>query len=312
MSGLRLNCVSTNAITNIKPSAEAQQLYLIRFSKRVGHWGLFVPETRESKAGWFWDLRFNDFNNDAKMTKGTACAGGPNRKYRPRRQCWDLRRKNGSTWDAIEGARSTVDRMDSAANRVFRDFKYNVPFENCQTFLVDMMRMLNSWDPELVSKKAVDWVRSKTMLTVRYGSLIRQKTSKKKKNMVAERMMPYNCESIKPRHRHTNSHQSSMVTDSTCSLLPAQEPRPRWAPTQREVRAAGSYPAPRGTPTRRDANKNRSDPTNGPREARAVRVDPPLRETHRRRDPTQTRSDPTHGPKETRRPRNPREKRRSR
>jgi hypothetical protein len=159
-------------------SERKQPLYLVEFAPgaAIQHWGLFLLTHPENSTGLLWELAVAFDGSSGLKTATFSPRHGANKKYHCRKTDWNMKRalQNGKGFMLIEGAFSTPSRIDQATQRVMGDFKYNIFHENCQSFIIDTLEMLHRWEPAMVSKHAIASVKTKSFLSVKATTAMKQ------------------------------------------------------------------------------------------------------------------------------------------
>jgi len=168
--------LSSASATRVSPKATALSLVTFTPGSMVGasHQGLFLAHTETSTTGTLWDLTFEIPGNSTTLSRHTLRpAHGANARYSvKKRENWDIMKaaREGKLVEFIPDAGATPKRMDRATQKVFDNFKYEYTKENCQTFIVLVLKLLREWDPAHVSLEAIEFVRKRTTFTVRHAT----------------------------------------------------------------------------------------------------------------------------------------------
>jgi hypothetical protein len=68
---------------------------------------------------------------------------------------------------AFANCRSTERRMKLACAEVLKNLKYEFPTQNCETFIIKVLKQLSVWVPSLVGREVVEWVKREAAITTR-------------------------------------------------------------------------------------------------------------------------------------------------
>lgn len=59
---------------------------------------------------------------------------------------------------------------------MLKNFKYEFPTQNCETFIIKVLKQLSVWVPSLVGREVVEWVKREAVITTRTKRVPRRET----------------------------------------------------------------------------------------------------------------------------------------
>lgn len=163
--------LSSYSTTRISP--KARPLYIVDFvpGHTDTHWGLFLGDDDfgTETFGTFWDLVV-----DTQSRKGEIifCCCFMFTGSREKRKCYHRSKEHYDTARAVrEGKKlldisgtpgspptSTPDRINAACKEVEKTFQYSFAIENCETFVIEILKVLNKWNPNMVPLSTIEHV----------------------------------------------------------------------------------------------------------------------------------------------------------
>ncbi|KAL1599665.1 hypothetical protein SLS60_007468 [Paraconiothyrium brasiliense] len=154
------------------PLEAPRQIFLLIWSARPHHWGIFLSDRYStSSSGKIWHVRVMDMKVKQREHRSTH----PTKPFKLLLSCTekgvDILKENYVLKSErckiikIEDAFATEDLLDSITKKIDRTFHYEAVHENCQTFVVEVMRELESHG--FATREAVDFVKKQSLASVR-------------------------------------------------------------------------------------------------------------------------------------------------
>jgi hypothetical protein len=272
------------------------KLFLIQYgSGSIQHWGIGITVDNAGN-GVSWDVIFDDEARSSITFCGISIfpRHGSKKKYICKRRNFNVERERekGRGCMFIQGAVSTLERIEAATERVMRDFKYKLVSENCQTFAILVLETLRRWDPEMVTDCAIKLVARGSAPTVRLATTMRQKRDMKQTESIRPVYLAGNGQCRTPSRPHFTSSESPSQAET--SLRFSRKPmRSSRNTTESYGSSAGNSGF--GINMMRDAEDIRDQQWYaGRRDPRYIATDPPYQPISlgRRRDARQVASEP--------------------
>jgi hypothetical protein len=212
---------------------------IVTYSGVAPHWGLFLvnpnhvytDDPDNIPSGKLWEVVVNN-NVNTRSGLGVKAKGAlrvlfPRHDAKKHYQCrhwenFDLGRSARSAIVSGFHVYSTERRINAAADCVMEKFRYGFFKENCQTFVLEVLQVLSDWDPDLVPREHVEWVKKHAaVVTVRH---IPFKTGKKERPRFTDMEHDYEeRREAEARSRRMQNSSSTDVFSPSIAVLPRDD-----------------------------------------------------------------------------------------
>ncbi|KAJ4354612.1 uncharacterized protein N0V89_006349 [Didymosphaeria variabile] len=162
------------------PLEAPRQVFLLIWPALPHHWGIFLPDRYStSSSGKIWHVRVMDM----KVKQHEHRSKHPSKLLKLLSPCTekgvDILKENHILKSEkckiikIEDTFATESTIDSIVKKIEPTFHYEAVHENCQTFVVEVMRELESHG--FATREAVDFVRRQSLASVRVAAWNRER-----------------------------------------------------------------------------------------------------------------------------------------